>query len=190
MSLILEIGPGTASGRSINFDSAMTVDPYSEGSDDKSEWGQQSFSFEDDCFSLVFASHVLEHVPWYRTDSAIKEVHRILKSGGEFEVYVPDFDYIVQSYLKKTCGDKWRVFNAKSDWMTWVNGRIFTYGQDAVELVSPERPLLGTHHKAVFNEEFLVSKLYDAGFSSVTPLKSRRNGKAHSIPEVGAIAVK
>lgn len=188
--MILEIGPGTADGKSIHFPGSVTVDPYSENAEHRVIWGSSPLPFEDNSFKLVFASHVLEHIPWYRTDAAIAEVYRVLAVGGEFEVYVPDFSYIVSCYQNKKCGDKWRVFNPEGDWMTWVNGRLFTYGEDSKELISKERPLLGTHHKAVFDDEYLANKLRKAGFSSVRTLTKRRNGKAHSVVEAGAIAVK
>lgn len=190
MKLILEIGPGTASGKSLHFSDAVTVDPFGPDSSSKAEWGQEPFPFDTNSFDLVFASHVLEHVPWYRTETALAEVWRVLKPGGEFEVYVPDFAYIVSCYKNKLHGDKWRVFNPDNEWMTWVNGRLFTYGPDAVELVSEQRPLLGTHHKAVFDTDYLVLKLKKTGFSKVVPLAKRRNGKAHSVKEAGALAVK
>jgi SAM-dependent methyltransferase len=189
---ILEIGPGTVNGRSVVFPDADTVDGKVGNPTSTALWGKDRFEFEDNTYDLVFASHVLEHVPWYRTVTALQEVFRVLKPGGEFEVYVPDFAYIVQCYLKQRCGDNWRVFNPNSDWMTWVNGRIFTYGEDAVELLSPERPIPQTHHKAVFDQRHLVACLIAAGFNRVIPVESgtRRHGQKHSIPEVGAIAVK
>lgn len=184
---VLEIGPGTKDGRSVNFPAAITLDPGCPKADFKADWGQEPLPFESNSFDLVFASHVLEHVPWYRTDSAISEAFRILKPGGELEIYVPDFSYIVSCYLHKMCGDSWRVFNEEADWMTWVNGRLFTYGPDAKEL---KRPVLGTHHKAAFDKPYLVKKLKSAGFSSVRPLDNRRNGKAHSVVEAGVLGTK
>ena len=182
----LEIGPGTANGKSVIWADADTADTAAAGATCNSRWGQEPFPFADSTYGLVFASHVLEHVPWYRTDAAIAEVHRVLKVGGEFEVYVPDFKYIVDCYTQKKCGDRWRVFNPDNDWMTWVNGRLFTYGEDAVEL---ERPIVQTQHKACFDADYLHAKLSSI-FSKVTMVSNRRNGLKHSVPEVGAIAVK
>lgn len=189
---ILEIGPGTVDGRSRVFPEADTVDGKVGQPTSTALWGQDCFPFADNTYDLVFASHVLEHVPWYRTVSALQEVFRVLKVGGELEVYVPDFAYIVQCYTKQRCGDNWRVFNPENDWMTWVNGRIFTYGEDAVELLSAERPIPQTHHKAVFDYRHLIACLVKAGFGRVIPIAQgkRRHGHKHSIPEVGAIAVK
>lgn len=198
MTRILEIGPGTVDGNSTVFPEALTVDSVArpEGGPQYNvncfvaEWGQVQLPFGNNTFDLVFASHVLEHVPWYRVPSALEEVHRILKPGGEFEVYVPDFDYILECYVNGYTDDKWRVFNPTGDLMTWVNGRIFSYGQDATELKSNHRPIAQTHHKSVFNDAYLTSLLRGAGFNYVAELKARRNGKKHSIREVKLLAKK
>ncbi len=133
---ILEIGPGTVDAKSVVFPGADTLDGVVGNPTYKASWGKTALPIESETYDRVFASHVLEHVPWYRVKFALTEAHRILKPGGELEIYVPDFEAIVRSYLAKQCGDKWRVFNPDNDYMTWVNGRIFTYGEDATELLS------------------------------------------------------
>jgi SAM-dependent methyltransferase len=45
--------------------------------------------FPDNCFDLVFASHVLEHLTNYV--GAIQEIYRVLKPGGTFVILVPEF---------------------------------------------------------------------------------------------------
>lgn len=39
---------------------------------------------------LLYASHVLEHIPWYKTEEVLREWVRVLKPGGVLEVWVPD----------------------------------------------------------------------------------------------------
>ena len=188
---ILEIGPGLVSGKSLHFPDADTLDFLGKHPTYRATWGEGPLPIPDNTYDLVFASHVLEHIPWYRAVAALREVNRILKPGGEFEVYVPDFAFIVDCYLKRKCGDGWRVFNETGDVMTWVNGRIFTYGTDATELLSAHRPIPQTHHKCVYDEPHLLALLADAGFRSpATPLRARRNGVAHGVREVRVLAVK
>lgn len=45
-------------------------------------------AFKDNTFDLIYASHVLEHIRWYKTDEVLKEWVRILKSGGWLKVWV------------------------------------------------------------------------------------------------------
>jgi len=187
---ILEIGPGTTDASSRIFPGADTLDGEVGSPTYKASWGADPLPIEDNSYDLVFASHVLEHVAWYRVHAALREVYRILKPGGEFEVYVPDFAYIVQCYQQRRCGDSWRVFNDNNDFMTWVNGRIFTYGPDAVELKSPVRPIPQTHHRTVFDAEYLQKRIRQAGFVDCRLLSRRRYGKAHSIKEVGVVCRK
>jgi ubiquinone/menaquinone biosynthesis C-methylase UbiE len=190
MSDVLEIGPGTVEGKSIVFPDADTVDLLNNNATYQASWGYEQLPISDNKYKHVFASHVLEHVPWYRIQAALKEVIRILKPGGVFEVYVPNFDYIVDCYSKKKCGDTWRVFNKESDWMTWVNGRTFSYGEDAVELLSAVRPIPQTMHKTIFTPAYLLSNLTNAGFQNAAMLKIRRYGTSHGPIEMGAIAYK
>lgn len=187
---VLEIGPGTADGKSLFWPDADTVDIQADGATSNVDWGLEPLPFADDTYDLVFASHVLEHIPWYRTVSALREAHRVLKPGGEIEIYVPDFAFIVKCYTEQRCGDAWRVFNEASGWMTWVNGRIFTYGEDAKELLSKARPLVSSHHKAMFDQPYLIARLVDAGFHNIRPLSKRINGVAHSMVEAAALATK
>ncbi len=46
--------------------------------------------FRDNTFDLIYASHVLEHIPWYMTEQVLREWFRILKPTGQLEVWVPD----------------------------------------------------------------------------------------------------
>jgi len=116
-------------------------------------WGEDPLPFPDDTFELVYASHVLEHIPWHETVAALLEVRRILKPGGTIEIWVPDFRKIVSAYMGQACGDEWRAHNPGGDFMLWVNGRIFTRG-----------PGLENYHRAAFDELHLIDCLAKAGF--------------------------
>jgi len=187
---ILEIGPGTSDGRSIVFPEADTVGILGDKSTYTCHWGYQALPIESEQYDMVYASHVLEHVPWYKIGYALSEVHRILKQGGEFEVYVPNFAYIVQCYLDRKCGDKWRVFNKSSNYMTWVNGRLFTYGEDATEEGHLDRVIPQNHHKACFDAPYLCECLEKAGFGNLQVLSSRRRGTSHGAIDLGVVATK
>ena len=49
--------------------------------------GEDGLRFlEDGCVDCVYASHLLEHVPFV---PMLREIHRVLKVGGTAEIYVP-----------------------------------------------------------------------------------------------------
>jgi len=171
----LEIGPG---GKGL--DGFETVDVVDRKSNTYTAiWGESPLPIEEGIYDEVYASHVLEHVPWFQTNGAICDVFRILKPGGFFEVWVPDFLYIVNCYRDGSCGDKWRKHNSNADPMMWVNGRIFTYG--------PNDP---NWHRACFDEAYLGRCLEAAGFVEVNRLARRQRGTSHGSIDLGMQATK
>ena len=78
--------------------------------------------FEDNTFDLIVCSEVLEHLHEY--NDAIKEIHRVLKSGGKFYASVP------ASWPEKIC---WRL---SRDYQNQPGGhlRIFNQGNLVSEI--------------------------------------------------------
>lgn len=50
-------------------------------------------------FDMIFASHVLEHFPWYDTLSILKEWRKGLKVGGQLHVLVPSLEWAAEQIL-------------------------------------------------------------------------------------------
>ena len=167
----LEIGPGDAP-LSPDWE---TLD-VSPGATYQANWGEESLHLPDNTFDEVYSSHALEHVPWHQTVFALQEVLRILKPGGQFEVWVPNFAYIVDCYRTRRCGDAWRRLNEKGDPMVWVNARIFTYGPEP------------NWHRATFDADFLAQRLVEAGFERIRITTTRTRGTPHGPIDLGAFA--
>lgn len=125
-------------------------------------WGDQNLPIADNTYDLVYASHVLEHIPWYKTASALREVYRILKPNGTFDVWVPDLAKIVDAYRVGRCGDDWRKHNPRGNPWHWLNGRVFSYGPEP------------NWHKAVFDAPSLCRRLEEAGFVGIEKLEKPR----------------
>lgn len=128
------------------------------------EWGTQPIPFDDGEFDIVHASHCLEHIPWYEVKGALADAKRVLKKGGTLEIWVPDFAYIVACYREQRCGDDWRYANKDSDFMKWVNGRLFAYDREGEK----------NFHKGVFDRFYLKSCFQEVGFEKIIDLEAPR----------------
>jgi hypothetical protein len=80
----------------------------------------------------VHASHVLEHLPWWQTVNALREVHRIIAPGGKVTIWVPDAMGIIKMFNEDPerfldlergwgCGN----MNKDQDPWTYLNARVF-----------------------------------------------------------------
>lgn len=162
----LEIGPGLTrleGFESLNIIDGKQVDYIADIS--------SKLPFEDNSFDLIYASHVIEHVPWFLQKNLFLELNRILKPGGKLEIWVPDFQKVLKAVTtfyetgeNITGNDGWYRFNEEKDVMTWANGRIFTYGDGTAN------PLSFNWHRCIFTYEYLVKLNSDAGFINISPM--------------------
>jgi predicted SAM-dependent methyltransferase len=56
--------------------------------------------FADGSVDMIYASHVIEHLPRNDVPSTLREWHRILKPRGILRFGVPDFDQLIRMYQK------------------------------------------------------------------------------------------
>ncbi len=77
--------------------------------------------FADNSCETIYASHVLEHIPYREIDAALKEWRRVLKPGGLLMVAVPDLDMLARLYTQPQMSlqDRWFIvqmmFGGQSD---------------------------------------------------------------------------
>lgn len=62
--------------------------------------------FADGSCQLVYASHVLEHLPLERAFACAKEVRRVLVPGGQFLVSVPNVPVVLRLLAQATEPDR------------------------------------------------------------------------------------
>lgn len=99
--------------------------------------------FPEDFADLIYACHVLEHVPHLKLLKVIKGLFSCLKEGGVLRLSVPDFDTIIKMYQIKN------------------------------SIIDVTAPLMGgqgypgNFHYSVFNEEYLKNLLLEGGFKEV-----------------------
>lgn len=163
----LEIGPGP--DRITGFETlsavwGMNVDYVSDAS--------KKLPFPSGVFDLVYASHVLEHIPWYKQEEVLMEWVRIIRPGGHLEIWVPNGLLIAETFVKaekygknEIERDGWYKFNAGKDPAVWANGRIFSYGDGRGGLSDPN------WHRALFSPRYLENLLTTAGLVELQVLK-------------------
>lgn len=55
--------------------------------------------FSNDSVDLLYACHVVEHIPRSRLTGVLKEWRRVLKVGGILRISIPDFDKLLKVYV-------------------------------------------------------------------------------------------
>jgi predicted SAM-dependent methyltransferase len=99
---------------------------------------------------LIYASHVLEHVPWTRVPAVLARWRSFLKPGGVLRLSVPDFDALHDYY-------------AVTKDLAWITPPLMGSQCDAYDV-----------HRAVFTRSALEALLRDAGFSEVRDWDAHR----------------
>lgn len=100
--------------------------------------------FNDNYADMVYACHILEHIPHSSLKKTLWEWRRILKPNGTLRLSVPDFDRILQVY--HSCNN---------------------------DIASIVNPLMGGQdykyniHHSVYNKKYLEYHLREAGFKQV-----------------------
>jgi predicted SAM-dependent methyltransferase len=100
--------------------------------------------FKNDFADLIYASHILEHIPMVKLEIVLLEWKRVLKYGGILRIGVPDFDTIIKIYK-----DNQNDINAI--WQPLMGGQEY----------------MKNFHYAVFNLKFITDLLIKCGFRNV-----------------------
>ncbi|PWR76214.1 class I SAM-dependent methyltransferase [Methanospirillum stamsii] len=78
---------------------------------------QKKTSFEDNSFDRILAIHVLEHLP--DLPSALKEIHRLLKTDGKFIAVIPCEGGLLYEIARKISARRIfeKRYNQSYDWL-------------------------------------------------------------------------
>lgn len=182
----LEIGPGNE-----KFPDFETCNIVKTHNTDYVINAFDDLPFPDNSFDLVFASHVLEHAPWYLVPKILIEWRRILKPSGYIEIFVPNALKIAQALIDKEinnqdtyCKDNWWRFNRRRDPCVWFNGRMFSYGDGR------GTPGHSNWHLGCFTPRYLTQAVAEAGFKSPELLERAPRGHDHDWINLGIRAQK
>lgn len=127
--------------------------------------------FPDGTFQEVYASHILEHVPWYQVETVLREWVRILAPGGWLKLIVPDGLKICHTLVQYELHgedasplDGWYLFNPEKDPCVWAASRIFTFGDGTGKADHPN------WHRALFTPRYLRRLMEKMGLIHIRPL--------------------
>jgi ubiquinone/menaquinone biosynthesis C-methylase UbiE len=146
--------------------------------------------FDDNTFGIIYASHVIEHIPWFVTVDVLREWKRILAPGGTLEVWTVDFRKVCNLLLEAEhesgwgtwWPDRWFRFNKKKDPYRWINGRIFAYGGTTAD---------PNWHKAMFTAKSLQGCFAEAGFQEIRLMDRKEvRAKDHGWVNLGVCGTK
>lgn len=56
---------------------------------------------ESESCSIVFTSHMFEHIPHYKLPNVLFEINRILETGGVLRILTPDLKKIAKAYINQ-----------------------------------------------------------------------------------------
>jgi SAM-dependent methyltransferase len=178
----LHIGPGK--DKLPGFET-LDIKPGYDHQADASKW----LPFADRTFDLIYASHIIEHIPWYETVNTLKEWHRILRPNGVLEIWTVDALKVAKILIDQEtlCGnqqlpDGWKRYNPTRNPYLWCAGRTFAYSKDG----KADDP---NWHKAMFTPFHLMGCLIEAGFAMTMQLEKPR-GKDHGYINLGIAGIK
>jgi SAM-dependent methyltransferase len=60
-----------------------------------------SIPLPDDSCSIVFTSHMIEHIPHYKIEKVLCEINRILQIGGVLRIATPDLYKLAKAYVER-----------------------------------------------------------------------------------------
>ena len=178
----LEIGPGPK-----RIDGFETLNIVPGANVDYVADAGKRLPFPDETFDVVYASHVLEHIPWFDTEKVLREWRRVLKVGGVLQIWVPDGLKICKAFVEAEFlghdpfeDDPWERFNEEKEVCKWAAGRIFTYGDGTSNPSSPN------WHRALFSERYLCHLLQAIGLTEIRQLDhSEVRGQDHGWINLG-----
>jgi len=177
--LRVEIGPGPSK---LAQDWTTVSSVPGDAVDLLAEWGMDPLPFLDGTVDEIYASHVIEHVPWFLAPCALVDAWRVLRRGGRIELHTIDFCAVATAYGSGDASDPGDPVFA--DFMGSINFRIFArpvHYRDGADAML---------HRSCYDERYLRMLLGGAGFVDVSRVAEPRGPEKHGRWNLGVSAVK
>ena len=125
-------------------------------------WG---LPFEPQSADYVFMSHVFEHLYYpEESSSVLRDIHRVLSTGGRLRLIVPDIELCIQAYSKN---DAAFMANRQHTWAWWPTATTRLEDFLAYAGAGPRASHFLEGHKFGYDFETLAHALTTAGFSDI-----------------------
>ncbi len=158
------------------FDGYINIDIVpTEGSDMLMDVTDLSV-IPSDSVSEIYMKSVFEHLYNDQQDQALSEYYRVLKKGGKLTMRVPDFDVVIDAYLRKEKG-------IDSEFFDFDDVRQHLCG----ELVPQNR--VPSIHKDIFDKK-RVRELLERNRFFVESIENVFFEKRHLAVTIEAVAIK
>jgi predicted SAM-dependent methyltransferase len=105
----------------------------------------RNLPYEPGTVDEIYCGHLLEHLTFEEGQKALRHWHSILKIGGKIMLTVPDFDYLVKTYLANPTADNMKKMN---------DLYIYSYTQKS-------------HHRYCYGSSLLKATMAEAGFGDI-----------------------
>lgn len=186
----LEIGPGKETIP--NFETFNLGDhDRTDGNSPMHVGDARNLPFDNNTFDIVYSSHCIEHMQWWEVDSTIKEWARVIKPGGNLEVWTVDSYKIMKEIIAleetgkvtQKFNKKWQKERTNGDMYKFLTGRILSY------------PRSGEYdsnlHRSIITPKFLMRCFAEAGLKDVRLMdRSEVRGYDHGWINLGVKGTK
>ncbi len=155
----------------------------------KCVWGYHKLPFDDDSVDELYASHVIEHIPWWVLQDAVYDAFRIVRPGGMIEIHTIDFRKVVDQYMFGSCGD-WEGKEGLpgTEPLLWVANRLISYGGTPGSRKWAHED--ANWHRSILDRPYLHRLLATAGFEQIEDAGEPRGPEKHGVANMGVKAVK
>lgn len=179
MTRILEIGANVKPLSQITYEDAeiifLDADPNVPNIHVVAD-ASQPLPFAEGTFDGIFASHILEHITYWKEQSVLIEWARCLKSGGMLHILVPSWEWVARQVLSEKPSPALKPLAFAGQVSPWdIHLNMFTMRQLRALLdragLSVVRARTGGMIIAVVGEPYEVEQHYVAAVKGVPVLE-------------------